>query len=579
MLLVSHNDDFSATTTLKTFNPTSTSVNYWKKLTDVFSGIDDTTTYSLTTAQPWVSLVYAQDVETFSAPAQIEDSFDTFIEVANDVESKYQSVLLEYMTYQALIQKLLDKIYPSNTLVYSLTHTNYVPVLVADDCVRNIGTTDGTGKFTVKLSDVFNSLHILEFIGIDIQGNTMTIAPLASLYSSTKWKSLKSKNIAIKADVSHVYNKISVGYDTEKRDDADDLIYPFNCKKTFEIQETTAEGELNLVNPFHGDCYAIEKHFNEILDSQSNSEKSDICIIVCDNVPSFDPDDIDDSQTTGSMDLAERVTDTEVINLTTFTAGTYVSQVSNVATARYTAPVDGLYVFSMQTEINIINAVVGISFKNNGVSQTLTYDISQRVEDTNSSFYYEFRLKLEQDDEFDVVIEATQNISATADVRVISFTLFVAASDVQTYIYKDHTISGFTGISSTVYNVPITPKRILQKHLPYISVSNYQNPSEDIVFVSSELESAITSQCGYETSAIIENADVTSVTPIFLPSIISFDTQEKLSSLATVQSNKYKYIEIEDEKTGKIYAGWINNATFAVSKNQTQQWELQAKTI
>ena len=78
---------------------------------------------------------------------------------------------------------------------------------------------------------------------------------------------------------------------------------------------------------------------------------------------------------------------------------------------------------------------------------------------------------------------------------------------------------------------------------------------------------------------IVEMAGFSAINPIFLPSTIELSTAERLESLTQLQEDRYGFFKFRHEKTGKIYQGWINTITFAVGKNETQNWELQAKNI
>jgi hypothetical protein len=65
-----------------------------------------------------------------------------------------------------------------------------------------------------------------------------------------------------------------------------------------------------------------------------------------------------------------------------------------------------------------------------------------------------------------------------------------------------------------------------------------------------------------------------------LPSIISVDTPETIIDVNTFEDeDKYKYFEFIHQKSSKTYQGWINSATFAISKNKSKQIMFQAKAI
>lgn len=599
MWLLKHNANmtsFVSGDVLYEFAPThSDSNSFLSRRTDEFIGYDITSDYSISLDKPYVSLVYPQNNGTYLKVAEVREGFNTFIEISNDVASPYQNMTLEYVTHQWLIQQLLNKIYPSNTLTYNLTHTNYLPALISDDCIRNLNKTDGTGKFTVKLSDVLKSLDVLECIGIDITGSTMTISPRANMYSGTKYKTVTSKDISVKADISNVFNRINVGWDTAKRDKDSDLSYPFNCKKTFEVVNSPVESELDLVHPFIGDCYEIEKHFDDIINSETNSNKSDICVIALTtkfelklnpNIEYYgagtelSPETIYDIQIRSSDEFA--IPSPKII----ITFDNEFNQISNVRNGifKFTASSDGVYNFHFEMKfygidlyLRYIKFIKSVYFDTSGWTSFNEYEHKE----STTSYLYGFNgsVSLLKDDTFTFAgtLEVEMPDAGIDEIIMTDLTLNFN-SYTEGNIYKSHELTNFNGIANTVFNVPITPKRILNKHLSYISASCFGS-TDYIDFVSSELESAIISKCDFESSPIVENSDVAPVTPMFLPALISFETQEQLNSLADVQTNKYKYIEVQDEKTGKIYTGWINNITFAVGKNKSQEWEIQARNI
>jgi len=152
-------------------------------------------------------------------------------------------------------------------------------------------------------------------------------------------------------------------------------------------------------------------------------------------------------------------------------------------------------------------------------------------------------------------------------------------------IYKNHDkpITGFSGDSETIYNIPLTPKRILNNWINYLAISVVGKTTKELKYgTSTILNSAITSKCDYEAASVVENADLnlTGITPLFLPTTISADTDEQILDISTFEDDdKYKYFEFIHQKSGKEYQGWINSATFAISKNKSKQIMFQAKKI
>jgi hypothetical protein len=75
------------------------------------------------------------------------------------------------------------------------------------------------------------------------------------------------------------------------------------------------------------------------------------------------------------------------------------------------------------------------------------------------------------------------------------------------------------------------------------------------------------------------NIDARETDVMFLPATIEVQTDENLTTLDDIHTNRYGFYKFYDEKRGKSYEGWINNITFAIGKKQSQQWELQAKQL
>lgn len=139
-------------------------------------------------------------------------------------------------------------------------------------------------------------------------------------------------------------------------------------------------------------------------------------------------------------------------------------------------------------------------------------------------------------------------------------------------------VSGFAGDKATAYNLPLSPKRILNTHKDYVAISNYKNV-KNILYSSTDINADMVSKLSWESESVSEKADVVTSNPIFLPITISFDTAERYDTLISFQADKYKYYEVLNERTGRIIKGWANKITFGVTKEQSQNWELQAYEV
>ena len=149
-------------------------------------------------------------------------------------------------------------------------------------------------------------------------------------------------------------------------------------------------------------------------------------------------------------------------------------------------------------------------------------------------------------------------------------------------LYKNHTLTNFKGDAASVFNVAYSPKRILQKHAEYLGISTVGANSKVFKLETSALAKAdISSQLGYETSEVVEDAnlDLSATSPMFLPMLINCDTAEDVVDLDVFKTKKYRYLRVTDKKSGRTFSGWINNITFAVTKNKQKSLEMQARGV
>ena len=252
---------------------------------------------------------------------------------------------------------------------------------------------------------------------------------------------------------------------------------------------------------------------------------------------------------------------------------------------KYTVPYNSN--INLLLSIEATNSIQGTLYNTVVKLNGSPMDLSDAVVDTVSQTNYSYQRNLEILKQFsanDIISVSLQvKTNGVDDIEVNDFLLRITDTATNTFdIYRNHIINDFIGDAATMYNIPITPKRILQRHLEYVLLSTYGS-TNDIKFLATDFASGISSKCAYENLYIDENDDQdryarpSQRNEIFLPATIECDTVSIYNP--TFESNKYKYIQIEDEKTGKIYEGWINSITFAPTKNKTQKLILQAKTI
>ena len=173
----------------------------------------------------------------------------------------------------------------------------------------------------------------------------------------------------------------------------------------------------------------------------------------------------------------------------------------------------------------------------------------------------------------------------TAKIEGVSTSDTISVTTDSAYLlYKDHVkpITNFTGDSNTIYNIPLTPKRILQAWDSYLKISVYGNPTGKLNFISSKFKNtSITSRCGFEASNVVENSYFTpiSTTPIFQPKICTFTAAKKYEGDTVFIPKKYERYRVVDTKRGVTYTGWIKDFTFGLNKAKEQDYVLQIQSI
>jgi hypothetical protein len=529
----------------------------------------------------------------------IIDGFDCYISLNSMSESPYENAIIEVFTFEWVISQLLKKINSNAILNYRLPDIGYVPVLSCTQAIRNIGKTNGTGKFKAKLKDVLKALNYSYCIAIDISGNTLSVYERSEVYNTTNKGELTVNNIVSEYDDTHCYNTVKVGGKT--KDEYKTKVYPFNCIKTFRIPDTLAEKEYDLQHPFEIDCYSIEEMIQETLDKANadNKDKTDFFVLAC-------------YETSIKAKIREEYKEIP---------GNYLN--NPYFTFFDTIPVDPEIPYIQFNEIN--STYVSLESDNTKIvydfsdSTTMSLSIQidctiltwdERVEDyfglrilegTYTPIINDISFETTEFNEYENMTLYKTNYKVNIllqllDVEVEDKTIiFDFISNIQWYklifnkfeivfdkkyiLYNNITsISNFEGDSATIYNLPLSPKRTLLKHLPYISISKWGSEG-NIEFETSDRDTNITCQLGYELGEITENDSVEPVTPLFLPVRYTFDTQKEDSSIFDVYGEKYGYYTLTHKKSGKSVSGWVNKAIFAVSKRKQQSWELQAKTI
>ena len=576
--------------------------------------------------------------------------------------SNYQDLQLEVFPFSYLLRALVEEIDSEAILEYDDRVEPYLNMLTCTDAIINaFGVSEN--KIHCSLRKALDALNVLECIYIDFTGNKMRVGLRKDSYLDQQiGEEIEVSNIVIKQQTDHIFSRIVVGWESDERVNGEQenteengLTYPFCEKKTFEIKKALKENEYSIVSPFMGDCYTIEAYFRQVLNDIENKKDKKIISLAC----IYELADVTQNLPTFELGLKTRHTGVYYIleEFEVFKQGQSVGFIFSGNAYLETLPADsGSFYFYLglrkkgQSNIEIKLEVLNITT----ADTTVEFEVGEITEVGGvATFNYEYFNNLDKAI-YEVVILSTWRIDDLRWSAEVSGMFTIQQND-KLFLYRKHEkpIADFLGDSNTVYNVPYTPKRIINNHLPYLSIS-LDKTQQNATFVNSLTGVNISSRCDFEdeifTLTIVEQIDsrtikvqedvsllrvgyrvyvwklqqiydaniqiayidivnkiirfnypvstlpgtgskikikqwiveaegFSAINPIFLPSTIELSTAERLESLTQLQEDRYGFFKFRHEKTGKIYQGWINTITFAVGKNETQNWELQAKNI
>lgn len=549
------------------------------------------------------SFFYDADVKDYQSVTITEGS-NCRIEFNVLTTSAYQNSKLEAFTYEWLIAELLKKIEP--TLVglpvtdyfeSRITYPNVKELLSATPCIKNIGKTNETGKLKTTLKDVLESYHKLKCTAIDITGNKMTIMPLEDAYMKADIGDivanngeLVAANITVMHDTKHQYNKVKVGADTDDREDDDPLIYPFVCEKEFSVEDSLADAELDLVNNFMLDPYQIDKYVRDTNGDSDNKDECKFMVFACSGAACI-YSTLQNGESADAVgynyEFPENInivtigTESKLNRIPVFSSTSLIINKSSSKLFSFICSESGTYQISIKMRISTQHGRDDITFMYADINQhgfSVIEASTTSLVGSISIFYIIVSGHLSVGETYSpkIMIRVLQDFQG---LDILETDIFIESKN---SIYKKHDkpITGFSGDGDTIYNIPLTPKRILQRWQNYLAISLVGKDTKALKFgTTTILNSAITSKCDYEAAEVVENSDLslTGIAPTFLPALINFDTYNDYDRI--LADNPYGYYSLVDKKTGRTFKGYVNKTSYSVGANQTQQWELQAKEL
>ena len=653
---------------VKTYEPTTSKLAFWTSyLAGVFPYLEvrNTFVYEETlnislNAGELLSFCYVSNFAHSSI--RVLEALNSDLRISYLSASNYENLQLEVFPFSYLLRALVKEIDSEAILEYNDRVEPYLNMLTCTDAIINaFGVSEN--KIHCSLRKALDALNVLECIYVDFTGNKMRVGLRKDAYLDQQiGEEIEVSNIVIKQQTDHIFSRIVVGWESDERVNGEQenteengLTYPFCEKKTFEIKKALKENEYSIVSPFMGDCYTIEAYFRQVLNDIENKKDKKIISLAC----TYELADVTQNLPTFELDLQTRQSNVYYVvgEFEVFKQGQRVGFIFSGSVYLQTLPDDAnSFYFYLglrkkgQTDIERDLKVVNITTDNT----TVEFEVGEITEVGGvATFNYEYFNNLDKAI-YEVVIISTWRIIDLRWSAEINGIFTIQKND-KLFLYRKHEkpIRNFLGDSNTVYNVPYTPKRIINNHLPYLSIS-LDKTQENATFVNSLTRVNVSSRCDFEDEIftltiveqidsrtikvqedvsllrvgyrvdvwklqpvydanyqvayidiankilrfrypvstlpgtgseikikqwIVENAGFSAIDPIFLPSTIELSTAERLESLTQLQEDRYGFFKFRHEKTGKTYQGWINTITFAVGKNETQNWELQAKNI
>lgn len=207
----------------------------------------------------------------------VNNSKNSRVVIENEVNSDGTYWGLYGFSHEHAIKKLIEKISPNAVLNYNLTHTNYLPALIANRTILDIYKTPFSfSDIKLKLSELLKSLDLLYNIGVNIDENNITIDYIDNFYTDNSNLVLEPNNVSLSFDDRYAFNNIIAGTDTSKELNVKYGIYsPFTKKQfTSESVVNSEITELELIHPYKIDQFSIEEWIQNLINNE-NKVKDD----------------------------------------------------------------------------------------------------------------------------------------------------------------------------------------------------------------------------------------------------------------------------------------------------------------
>jgi len=517
---------------------------------------------------------------------------NTYMEIIDFTQSPYGTDS-EYTMFGITHEKALELTLAEILGVGNFTldfrvEFDFFDIIVSSQGLRG----DTTPTHILSLKEIMESLMCFG-ASYDIQGSTFIVDYYTNFYESEENTTSTTytpnalddmdviSEVELTANTEDVYTSLKVGYEVANRD-KENGAFAFNCINSFKLPSATLNKEgkdkaLEIRNPFITDAYTIEDYLNRKQQDATEDNRSDNrnFLFACELdkytevqdaegysrayvVNTFRP--IDEIYTSGGMFEKKDYNSIGILQDCRLV----------IKYSTYATPISGDFLSSTPWTKIIKNGA------NIPESQQFF-----TVNDAGDYCSIDYRFEL------DVVAGDDINIAEFfyRDSNIAEAFLYLT-SDRTIYTGEKPTLyRKYIGTPSgqfdpvTIYNLPLSPKRILLNNLPLISVSGWNRTGEQVEFISSERDADVSSQMQYEKEVVTENTDVDFVDPLFLPVNISFNSVHNYENFSNLVANKHKYFTVRDNDRNRYFYGWIKALDINVGMNQEQAVELILKAL
>lgn len=561
-------------------------------------------------AGEYIVLWYDTGNHAINAVSLSGQHHDGYLKLTNTDISIYQAHEVPVVSHDWLLEKLLRKIVPafvdevtyplSAILDYNLplitADVDYVPVLTSGSgLIQDSGAT-----ITVSIEKVLKSLKCLYGADYDITGNKMRVDYASTFFSAIQATDTLSNVIdivpinkpVISVDMEHVYNKITVGWETDENATNGQL--EINCKNVFTIPNAKVEKELDLVHPFKGSMYTIEQYMLD-KDSDTNTTKdSDTSVFIFAVNPIIGTDY--EGYKSGTLDnfysdVAETVLMTPVTGKSYYdlktkqsyvrTGSAYVIGYGFHKTTLYrpTSYIEGYKGQDIDTQISIVSGFKDSDnthfYNDSGHTSLITPVVGVYYKDLPQTLYYKWGGDSYMLSDLPYVtaffsVSGPKIIPVTGSFYLdLNYKKYYSWNGTA-YVNEPH---GPENIPPMAYNIPYSPMRLMLANISYIAVSCYLQAVKTIQFASTDRKADYYSKIG---ATVINEDSIPSSSipaPLFLPISVEFDTALKLWTLADINNNLYKYFELINKNTAETYKIWIKDITLQMTRINSQTWK------